>query len=101
MRLLPLTADIILSSTALAGIRRAGNFDYPIDEIQSTGLRWIASQFLFIGELVLDLTVSMTHQHPQIFKPKNVVMQKGNEKRFVSFEDLQKLNLLNDSISIK
>ncbi|KAH6577952.1 hypothetical protein BASA50_010141 [Batrachochytrium salamandrivorans] len=69
MRLLPLTSDAVLISTALAGIRRAGNFEYPLDRINSTALRWLAHQFLFVGELCLDLAVEVAKHHPKLFHP--------------------------------
>ncbi|EGF82622.1 hypothetical protein BATDEDRAFT_9826, partial [Batrachochytrium dendrobatidis JAM81] len=59
MRLIPFTSDAVLISTVLAGIRRAGNFEYPLHRINSTTLRWLTHQFLFVGELCLDLAVEI------------------------------------------
>ncbi|KAI8927030.1 hypothetical protein BC831DRAFT_387343, partial [Entophlyctis helioformis] len=57
MRFIPFTSDAVLLSTLLASIRRAGNFDYATERIQNTTLRWLVHQFLFLGEIMLDVTL--------------------------------------------
>ncbi|OAJ40006.1 hypothetical protein BDEG_23787 [Batrachochytrium dendrobatidis JEL423] len=71
MRLIPFTSDAVLISTVLAGIRRAGNFEYPLHRINSTTLRWLTHQFLFVGELCLDLAVEIARHHPKLFPPRD------------------------------
>lgn len=71
MRLIPLTTDIIITSTALAGIRRASNIgiikavmieQFPIP-VENAGVKWLVSQFLLLGEVCLDLAVSIVHSN--------------------------------------
>lgn len=71
MRLIPLTTDIIITSTALAGIRRASNIGnillliidhFPIP-VENSGIKWILGQFLLLGEVCLDLAVSVVHSN--------------------------------------
>lgn len=71
MRLIPLTTDIIITSTALAGIRRASNIgninslilDHFPMPIENTGVKWLLNQFLLLGEVCLDLAVSVVHSN--------------------------------------
>jgi hypothetical protein len=75
MRLIPLTTDIIITSTALAGIRRAskiGNIfrfitdHFPIP-VENAGFKWLISQFLLLGEVCLDLAVSVVVSNKERF----------------------------------
>jgi hypothetical protein len=69
MRITPWAADAVVISTMLAGIRRAGHFEYPMELIQNTTLRWLAHHFLYLGEMVLDCSLEIAKNHPDVFKP--------------------------------
>ena len=67
MRLIHITTDLVLVSTVIAGIRRAANVDYAVDDIPNTTLKWVTSQFLMVGELTLDACIQITRQYPRKF----------------------------------
>ncbi|KAI9320395.1 hypothetical protein BX666DRAFT_1907610 [Dichotomocladium elegans] len=56
-RLLHLTADALLVSTILAGIRRTTGLSPTISKIENETMRGYVEQYLSLGERVLDTTI--------------------------------------------
>ncbi|KAJ3314672.1 hypothetical protein HDV04_005678 [Boothiomyces sp. JEL0838] len=80
MRLIPVLTDAALISTALAGIRRAGSFEYPTNQIQNATLRWISNKFLQLGEFLIDVSVDIAKNNPKVFKPIENIDNVSSEK---------------------
>lgn len=49
--------------------------DYPVERIESTGLRWMTTQFLFIGEVFVDVAIQVAKSYPQLFKSRSLEQQ--------------------------
>ncbi|TPX68531.1 hypothetical protein SpCBS45565_g03019 [Spizellomyces sp. 'palustris'] len=69
-RIIPAAIDILLVATLLAGLRRSGDFEFATEHIGSPALRWLAMQFLFLGERVLDILLVLTRRYPTYFRPR-------------------------------
>lgn len=53
--------------------------DYPIQNIPSPTLQWLAHQFLFLGDMVIDCMIHVAKQNPKVFIPKTNIERVGDK----------------------
>ncbi|KAJ3119729.1 hypothetical protein HK100_000174 [Physocladia obscura] len=86
MRLIPIAVDILIVSTLLAAILRAGNLgeilllDLRIERIPNFILRWLVVQMVFLGNSVLDAGISFVSQYPEYFKDNDNKISPANNE---------------------
>jgi len=69
-RLLHYTADAVLLSTMLAGVRRSSGFSLNASAISDPTVRSVAERFLGVGETIFDM-VQATAVNSPYFKKSN------------------------------
>ncbi|KAJ3217415.1 hypothetical protein HDU67_007998 [Dinochytrium kinnereticum] len=66
-RLLHYVFEATLLTTAFSGARRVGGFDVDMKKIENETVRTVVNQYLFVGDWVLDTTISQIKKYPEIF----------------------------------
>ncbi|KIM39699.1 hypothetical protein M413DRAFT_74324 [Hebeloma cylindrosporum] len=69
-RLVHYTADAVLLSTVLAGVRRSSGFSPDASAISDPTIRSVAEKFLGVGETIFDM-VQATAVNSSYFKRSN------------------------------
>ncbi|KAG4093047.1 hypothetical protein H8356DRAFT_1338206 [Neocallimastix lanati (nom. inval.)] len=75
--------DAVLLSTALAGMRRVGRFEYATDRINNGPIRTVLETYLGVGEWVLDRGTRTMARYPMTFRriPDDQVSRRGYRGR--------------------
>ncbi|KAJ3115465.1 hypothetical protein HDU96_000624 [Phlyctochytrium bullatum] len=66
-RLIHYAFEAALISTVLSGARRAGGLDVNTKKIENETARTVVNQYLFVGDWILDTTISQLKNYPDIF----------------------------------
>lgn len=75
--------DAVLLSTALAGMRRVGRFEYATDRIENGPIRTVLETYLGIGEWVLERGTRTMARYPYTFRriPDDQLTRRGYRGR--------------------
>ncbi|KAJ3108853.1 hypothetical protein HDU97_010125 [Phlyctochytrium planicorne] len=66
-RLLHYVFEATLLTTAFSGARRAGGFELDLKKIENETARTIVSQYVYVGDYVLDTAIAQIKKYPDIF----------------------------------
>ncbi|KXS21464.1 hypothetical protein M427DRAFT_50904 [Gonapodya prolifera JEL478] len=67
-KIIPLTIDLVVFSSLISGVRRAGGYQIATDRIPNDNAKWCADKYLDLGEFVVDQSISMMGRYPEVFR---------------------------------